>query len=48
MKASVFEVPAAKEFMTRSKVVIEIEGFDKPALVAEWLGVSYFAEPVAV
>lgn len=38
----------ANEFMTRSEVVVEIEGADKPALVAEWLGVSYFAEPVAV
>jgi acyl dehydratase len=38
----------AKEFMTRSEVVVEIEGANKPALVAEWLGVSYLAEPVAV
>ncbi len=38
----------ANEFMTRSEVVVEIEGANKPALVAEWLGVSYLAEPVAV
>ena len=36
----------ANEFMTRSEVIVEIEGSDKPALVAEWLGVSYFAESV--
>jgi acyl dehydratase len=36
-----------KEFMTKSEVSVEIEGSDKPALVAEWLGVSYLAEPVA-
>jgi acyl dehydratase len=35
-----------KEFMSRSEVVVEIAGADKPALVAEWLGVSYFAEPI--
>lgn len=38
----------AKEFMTRSEVVVEIDGSDKPALVAEWLGVSYLAETVAI
>lgn len=36
-----------KEFMTKSEVSVEIEGSEKPALIAEWLGVSYFAEPVA-
>lgn len=34
-----------KEFMTRSEVTVEIEGSHKPALVAEWLGISYFSEP---
>jgi len=37
-----------KEFMTKSEVSVEIEGSEKPALIAEWLGVSYFAEPVAL
>ncbi|WGS19909.1 MULTISPECIES: MaoC family dehydratase [unclassified Bradyrhizobium] len=37
-----------KEFLIRSEVSIEIEGADKPALIAEWLAVSYFAEPVVV
>jgi hypothetical protein len=32
--------------MTKSEAVVEIEGLDKPALVAEWLGVSYFSEPI--
>lgn len=36
-----------KEFMTKSEVTIEIEGVDKPAVVAEWLGISHFAEDVA-
>src|SRR5882757_146716 len=31
-----------KEFMTKSEVSVEIEGSEKPALIAEWLGVSYF------
>lgn len=35
-----------KEFLSKSEVVIEIEGVDKPALIAEWLGVSYFQEPL--
>ncbi|WP_050386796.1 MaoC family dehydratase [Bradyrhizobium pachyrhizi] len=37
-----------KEIMTKSEVAVEIEGGDKPAVVAEWLGVSYFADVVAV
>jgi acyl dehydratase len=36
-----------QEFMTRSEAAVEIEGADKPALVAEWLGVYYFAAPGA-
>lgn len=32
-----------KEFMSKSKVTVEIEGVEKPALVAEWLGISYLA-----
>ena len=34
------------EFMSRSEVIVEIEGVDKPALVAEWLGVSHFSDPI--
>lgn len=32
-----------KEFMTRSEVTVEIEDGTKPALVADWLGISYMA-----
>jgi len=35
-----------KEYMSKSEVAIEIEGVDKPAVIAEWLGVSYFQEPL--
>lgn len=37
-----------KEFLTKTEVSVEIEGkgSDKPALVAEWLGVSYFSDPI--
>ncbi|QOZ53709.1 MaoC family dehydratase [Bradyrhizobium sp. CCBAU 53338] len=31
------------ELQTRTNVTVEIEGEDKPALVAEWLGLTYFA-----
>ncbi|MDH6258709.1 MaoC family dehydratase [Bradyrhizobium sp. BR13661] len=31
------------ELQSRTNVTIEIEGEDKPALVAEWLGLTYFA-----
>ena len=31
------------ELLTRTNVTVEIEGEDKPALVAEWLGLTYFA-----
>jgi acyl dehydratase len=31
------------ELQTRTNVTVEIEGEDKPALVAEWLGLIYFA-----
>ena len=31
------------EFMTRSEATVEIDGVAKPALVADWLGISYFA-----
>jgi acyl dehydratase len=37
-----------KEFMSKSEVSVEIEGVEKPALMAEWIGISYFADPVAV
>ena len=30
-----------KEFMTKTQATIEIEGSDKPALVADWLGITY-------
>ena len=32
-----------KEFMTKTEATIEIEGSDKPAVVAEWLGITYLA-----
>lgn len=31
------------QIQTRSQVTVEIEGQEKPALIAEWLGVSHFA-----
>ena len=31
------------ELQTRTHVTVEIEDEDKPALVAEWLGLTYFA-----
>jgi acyl dehydratase len=31
------------ELQTRTNVTVEIEGEEKPALVAEWLGLTYFA-----
>jgi acyl dehydratase len=37
-----------KEFMSKSEVSVEIEGVEKPALMAEWIGILHFAEPVAV
>jgi acyl dehydratase len=37
-----------KEFLTKSEVSVEIEGIEKPAIIAEWLGVSYFAEPFEI
>lgn len=37
-----------KEFLAKSEVTVEIDGAEKPAVVAEWLGVSYFAESVTV
>lgn len=32
-----------KELLSRTSVTVEIEGEDKPALAAEWLGLIYFA-----
>ena len=32
-----------KELQSHTNVTVEIEGEDKPALVAEWLGLTYFA-----
>ena len=32
-----------KELQSRTNVTVEIEGEDKPALIAEWLGLIYFA-----
>jgi acyl dehydratase len=37
----------SQEFMTKSEATVEIEGAEKPALVAEWLGVHYFDAPAA-
>lgn len=31
------------ELQSRTNVTVEIEGEDKPALIAEWLGLIYFA-----
>jgi acyl dehydratase len=31
------------ELLSRTNVTVEIEGEDKPAMVAEWLGLIYFA-----
>lgn len=33
----------AGELQSRTNVTVEIDGEDKPALVAEWLGLIYFA-----
>ena len=32
-----------KELLTRSSVVVEIEGEDKPAIAADWLGLLFLA-----
>ena len=32
----------AKELQSRTNVTIEIEGREKPALVADWIGLIYF------
>jgi len=32
-----------KELQSRTHVTVEIEGEDKPALVADWIGLIYFA-----
>jgi acyl dehydratase len=32
-----------KELLSRTSVTVEIEGEEKPALVAEWIGLVYFA-----
>ena len=32
-----------KQVMARTEVTVEVEGGTKPALVAEWLGLSRFA-----
>jgi acyl dehydratase len=31
-----------KELQSRTNVIVEIEGEDKPALVADWIGLIYF------
>jgi hypothetical protein len=31
------------ELLSRTNVTVEIEGEEKPALVADWLGLIYFA-----
>ena len=31
-----------KELQSRTNVTVEIEGEDKPALVADWIGLIYF------
>src|SRR5438445_12749475 len=37
-----------KELQSRTNVTVEIEGEEKPALVADWIGLIYFAERLAV
>jgi acyl dehydratase len=37
-----------REFQTRSEVTVEIEGEAKPAIVAEWLGLAYFAQAMTL
>lgn len=37
-----------REFLTRSEVSVEIQGIEKPALIAEWLGIAHFAEPMEI
>jgi len=32
-----------KELLSRTSVSVEIDGESKPALVADWLGLMYFA-----
>ena len=32
-----------KEFLSKTEATVEIEGSSKPALIAEWLGISYLA-----
>ncbi|OYQ37932.1 nodulation protein NodN [Sandarakinorhabdus cyanobacteriorum] len=32
-----------KEFLSKTEATVEIEGSNKPALIAEWLGISYLA-----
>lgn len=36
-------VRAEKEVMVRTEVTIEIDGSERPALTAEWLGISYLS-----
>jgi acyl dehydratase len=31
------------ELLSRTNVTVEIEGEEKPALVADWIGLIYFA-----
>lgn len=32
-----------REFLSKTEATVEIEGSSKPALIAEWLGISYLA-----
>src|SRR5712672_2145709 len=36
------------ELLSRTSVTVEIEGEEKPALVADWIGLIYFARPPTV
>lgn len=36
-----FEDKGGGRYLTTTRVTVEIEGVDKPALVAEWLGMQY-------
>ena len=36
------ELRKPKELLSRTNVTVEIEGEEKPALVADWIGLIYF------
>ena len=42
-KSSEAKLRKPKELQSRTNVTVEIEGEDKPAIVADWIGLIYFA-----